>query len=456
MVLTDWNQILDNILPDESNEAIISNDFVRPLIKALGFNKQEQIPEFPTGNGTVDFAIRKNTVGDIFSSTKTNPYLLVEVKARATGSGAKINLLEGTPQYISTREQIKRYLLASECNTSQWGIITNSIHIQLFRRHGRVVVPATSSILIKKDNIHKIVADIKHLIDHPPKALIVCLYNDKGGVGKTTTTINLAATLRNQGKKVLVIDFDPQQRDLSEILKVEPTDVKISDCLINNQLNIADAVQPFYLTTKSNKKVHIFDVIPSDKKLEEYMLPEYSAKIQKGPAKLRDLVNIFIYNYDYILIDAPTNWTFFSKSSVYASDVVLIPTKHNNFASIKNVVKVIKQFIPEIQQQRNDGRPIALPIFFNEHKPTDASIHRAKTEITKILTINNGQRPIIDNQLLPYFYPKARKGNFDTTIFHIPEYAVVSSAAFANIPAVFQHKHVAEYYLGLAEEYFIV
>jgi hypothetical protein len=137
MLLTDWNQILDNILPDESNEAIISNDFVRPLIKALGFNKQEQIPEFPTGNGTVDFAIRKNTVGDIFSSTKTNPYLLVEVKARATGSGAKINLLEGTPQYISTREQIKRYLLASECNTSQWGIITNSIHIQLFRRHGR-------------------------------------------------------------------------------------------------------------------------------------------------------------------------------------------------------------------------------------------------------------------------------------------------------------------------------
>ncbi|MEH1906469.1 MAG: ParA family protein, partial [Nostoc sp.] len=56
-----------------------------------------------------------------------------------------------------------RYLLASKCNTSQWGIITNSVHIQLFRRHGKVVFPATPTILIKKDNINAIVSHLKHL-----------------------------------------------------------------------------------------------------------------------------------------------------------------------------------------------------------------------------------------------------------------------------------------------------
>ena len=51
MLLTDWSQILDNILPDESNEALISKRFVEYFIEALGFNQQEQVPEFSTGNG---------------------------------------------------------------------------------------------------------------------------------------------------------------------------------------------------------------------------------------------------------------------------------------------------------------------------------------------------------------------------------------------------------------------
>ncbi|MEH2375885.1 hypothetical protein [Nostoc sp.] len=90
MLLTDWSHLLDNILPDESSEAYISDMFVRPLINALGFNQQELFPQFDTGNGRVDFAARKNVDSDIFALSRINPYLLVEVKAPATGAGAKI------------------------------------------------------------------------------------------------------------------------------------------------------------------------------------------------------------------------------------------------------------------------------------------------------------------------------------------------------------------------------
>ncbi|MEO3705182.1 hypothetical protein [Trichormus azollae] len=58
---------------------------------------------------------------------------------------------EGTPKYISTIGQIKRYLLFPNYQKCQWGIITNLVHIQLVIRHGKVVVPATASLAIKKE-----------------------------------------------------------------------------------------------------------------------------------------------------------------------------------------------------------------------------------------------------------------------------------------------------------------
>ncbi|WP_027249095.1 AAA family ATPase [Planktothrix agardhii] len=448
MTDANWNRILDSI-PDLASEAIVSDYFVKPLLKALGFSIEEQYPEFQTGSGTVDFAARKNQGSDLFNRSKTNPYLLVEVKGRAIGTGARINLMEKTPTYQKTQNQIKQYLLSPNCKTAEWGIITNSIHIQLFRRHGKVVHPATPCWLIKNDNILDIVTRIKDLIENPLPALVVSLYNDKGGVGKTTTTINLASILRRQKKNVLVIDFDPQQRDLTDSLGLQPTKTKLSDCLIDRFLNIKDAIQPFKVKTKSGE-VRLFDVIPSDSGLEKFMLYEHQAKVQNWATRLKYLLDTLKGNYDYILIDAPTNWTFFSQACVYASDVVLMPTKHTNFASLKNASKVILEFIPEMQELRDkkgEYGPIPLPIFFNEHKPTETSLKRANHEIKSIISLNH--------DLLPYFYPKHTKGSPDQTIFSIPEYAIVASAAFERIPAVFKHKTVNDYYLSLAQEYFL-
>lgn len=428
-------------LPPVADEAVVSQYFIESLLTSLGFDTSERYPQYKTGNGNdaVDFSARKNTAGDIFLHTKMNPTLLVEVK------GQNINLSESSPAYQTTSSQIKRYLLSPNCKMAEWGIITNSKNIQLFRRHGKVVFPATANHLITQENLAGVITEIRRKIENTPKALSVCIYNNKGGVGKTTTLINLAAILRKHNKKVLLVDFDSQS-DTTLSLKILPNSVRLSNCLMDTHLNIRDAVVPFNLTVRG-KTAHCFDIIPADSELEEYTKSDIAAKIQRGVARLRDLLSVFTDEYDYILIDCPTQWLFFSQSGVYASDVVLIPTKHNGLTSLYNAVKVIERFIPEVQQERKDGAPKALPIFFNGEKSTDSSRHVAISEIDKIIGGNK--------KLEPYFYPKSRQGNSDKTIFEIPAYASVASSAFSHVPAVFINKTVSDHYDRLAKEYFL-
>jgi cellulose biosynthesis protein BcsQ len=437
----DWHQVLDT-LPINAAEPVVSGIFVESLLQAIGFTTYEQYPQFKTGKGndSVDFAARRNLGDDIFLESKKDPYLLIEVK------GQNINLAEGTPSYKATRSQLERYLLSPNCRSAQWGVITNSIYIQLFRRHGRTVVPATSNQLIQPENLDNIISQINDLILSPPKALTVCVYNNKGGVGKTTTIVNLAGILKKHHKNVLLVDFD-SQGDSTRSLKVQPKNVCISDCLLDHKLDIHDAIVPFSPSDRYGNPVHLFDVIPADPKMEDYNDSDVSAKILGGPKRLRELLNPLTDEYDYILIDCPTQWLFFSKSGVYAADAVLIPTKHNGLTSLHNAARVIEKFIPEVKEQREDGGPIAMPIFFNGEKITDSSKAVANSEIKRIVSQNK--------ELLRYFFPKYTRGNPDETIFHIPGYASVASAAFSHIPAVCVNKTVSDYYASLAKEYFL-
>jgi cellulose biosynthesis protein BcsQ len=445
----DWSTVLANI-PPNAREDDVGTRFVPHLLEALGFDPNERVGQFATGSGgdCVDFAARKNTADDVFSFTRNDPFLMVEIKGRFTNGGTPINLTEGCSQYVQTRAQLKRYLLAPKGQTVQWGIMTNATHIQLFRHHDRVVAPATKCVEITEENIKSVIDQIKKLIDNPVRCLNVCVYNNKGGVGKTTTTINLASVLAWQKKKVLLVDFD-SQRDLTTSLGLQPSSIKLSECLKDRALDIHSAIVPYKLQ-KGNKAYHVFDVIPADFGMEAYTY-ETKARVQKGAARLRDLLKPFSNQYDYIFIDCPTQWVFFSQSGVYASDAVLIPTRHDDLSSLHNAARVVQEFMPMVKELRQDGGPIALPIFFNGSPADGRSIDIAQKEIEQIVMTAKAS----NINVLPYFFPKIGPGNLDKTVFNLPDYAVISSSAFARVPAVLKNKKIHEYYLALAREYFL-
>ncbi|NJM57762.1 MAG: AAA family ATPase, partial [Synechococcales cyanobacterium RU_4_20] len=318
-------------LPYDAKEPVVDQLFSGKLLEELGFETNEIYPQYQTGNGqrAVDKAARKNiSSDDLFISTKTDPYLIVELKGR------DINLCAGSAQYHATVRQLKCYMLDPNCRSVKWGLITNSLHIQLFRKHGKVIYPATPCLEITLINIAELTFKIKNKIAETSRALTVAIYNNKGGVGKTTTVINLAATLTAHKKKVLVVDFDPNQKDLTDSLNIKIGDYQLYHCLKDKQ-NLIDLKQVVYSYTKVFKtgKSLSFDVIPVDDQLAQ--TDEDKLRNELSFYSLRKKLEAVKSDYDYILIDAPPNWRYFSISAVYAADVVLIPTQHNNIASLK-------------------------------------------------------------------------------------------------------------------------
>jgi cellulose biosynthesis protein BcsQ len=426
-------------LPQDAREAIVSTNFARYLISYLGFSDKERIPQYDTGGGGItDFATRRNLENDIFLHTKSNPFLLIELKGR------EINLTENSPSYKATVNQLKRQLLGNNCQAAQWGIINNSSHIQLFRKHGKTIFPATTCIELTPDNIDDTIALIKTKIDNTPKALTVTVYNNKGGVGKTTTTVNLAAFLAFLGKKVLVLDFDFNQRDLtSSLLNIKPQNGLLEEALTDKNIDLKSVIIPYIF---KNPKLQItFDVVPADPKIAGLTEFEYHSKMKIST--LHRKLDLARYGYDYIFIDAAPNWRFTSQLAVYAADVVLLPTKHNNSFSLNNAATAIKEFLPEMQKLKKDGTPIALPIFFNGEKITQPQLQLAQKEINQILKN--------DKNLVHYFYPRYTNAKKDLHIHHLPEYAIIASAAFARVPAVYKNRSAYDYYKDLAKEYFL-
>ena len=151
---------------------------------------------------------------------------------------------------------------------------------------------------------------------------IIAIANQKGGVGKTTTAINLSATLAEAGQKVLAVDFDPQGNETSgfgvEKNQLEQTvyelligECKVSDCLIKE-------VQPN------------LDLIPSNVNLAgaeiELLEMENKEKILRG--FLRRLRK----NYDFIIIDCPPSLSLLTINALTASDTVLVPIQCEYYA----------------------------------------------------------------------------------------------------------------------------
>lgn len=219
-----------------------------------------------------------------------------------------------------------------------------------------------------------------------------------------------------------------------------------------NSVKPGDVIQPFVTKNARNGQSFQFDIIPADELLAS--LSEDQLRQRFKIFRLRQILDSLKSEYDYILIDSPPNWRFLSASAIYASDVVLIPTKHNNIFSLENAAIAIKRFIPEVQQVRKDGGPIALPIFFNGEKIPEPQKITAYHAIDNLIEeAKKDKQKKFD--MLPYFYPRYTPAKKDRHIFELPSYAHIASAAFSRMPAAYKDKTARQYYLELAKEYFL-
>ena len=166
---------------------------------------------------------------------------------------------------------------------------------------------------------------------------IIALANQKGGVGKTTTTMNLGASLATLEKNVLIVDADPQANASSGLgVDIKEVEFSLYECIVN-KVDVRDAI---YTTDIDN-----LDIIPSHIDL---VGAEIEMLNMEGREKiLRQVLEPIRNEYDYILIDCSPSLGLITVNALTAANSVIIPVQCEYFAlegisKLLNTIKIIK------------------------------------------------------------------------------------------------------------------
>ncbi|AKL97365.1 sporulation initiation inhibitor protein Soj [Clostridium aceticum] len=248
-------------------------------------------------------------------------------------------------------------------------------------------------------------------------AKIIAIFNQKGGVGKTTTNVNLSACIADKGKRVCVIDIDPQGNSTSGFgVDKDQLEYSIYDVMLNE----VDIKKVIIKTEYSN-----IDLIPSSSELAGAEIELVSTKERE--TILKRAIHTIKDNYDYIFIDCPPSLGLLTINSLSAVNSVLIPIQCEYYAlegvsQLMNTIQLVKSSLnSELEIQG-----VVLSMFDGR---TNLSIQ------------------VVD-EVKNYF-----KGKVYTTI--IPRNVRLAEAPSHGQPVIYYDKKSkgAEAYLELAEEF---
>ncbi|MGI6328072.1 MAG: ParA family protein [Dethiobacteria bacterium] len=171
-------------------------------------------------------------------------------------------------------------------------------------------------------------------------AMIIAVTNQKGGVGKTTTAVNLSACLANLGKNLLLIDIDPQGNATSGVGLDKK---KIKTCIYDALINDLPVEKVLYSCSIDN-----LSVIPATIQLagaEIELVPTLSREV-----RLKSILKTIRDKFDYIIIDCPPSLGLLTVNSLTAADCVLVPIQCEYYAleglgQLVNTINLVKKHL---------------------------------------------------------------------------------------------------------------
>jgi cellulose biosynthesis protein BcsQ len=173
---------------------------------------------------------------------------------------------------------------------------------------------------------------------------VISVVNNKGGTGKTTSSISLAHALANQGKKVLLVDVDSQCNSTSTLLGGVNGDVTLYQILSDENASVEQAI---HLT--DYRHLSLLPNIPETAALE----PDLLRRDDRGYPLLQERLRPYVLeHYDFTLLDCPPNLGMFSMTAMIASDSIIVPVEAGSRYSTDGLTKTVG-LINSIQEHFN-------------------------------------------------------------------------------------------------------